>query len=57
MNEPEGKLCLQVVAINANTNPSGDIFGGLLLSQIDTEGGVFTFEKVDKEGKPMETSN
>ena len=57
MNEPKGKLCLQVVAIPTNTNPLGDIFGGLLLSQIDTEGGVFTFEKVDKDGKPMKTSS
>jgi len=28
MNEPKGKLCLQMVAIPANTNPSGGIFGG-----------------------------
>ena len=56
MNEPKGKLCLQMVAIPANTNPSGGIFGGWLLSQIDIEGGIFIFVKVDKEGKPMETS-
>ena len=56
MNEPKGKLCLQVVAMPMDTNPSGGIFGGWLLSQIDIEGGIFTFVKVDKEGKPMETS-
>ena len=29
MNEPKGKLCLQMVAIPAkDTNPSGGIFGG-----------------------------
>ena len=57
MNEPKGKLCLQVVAMPADTIPSGGIFGGLLLSQIDMEGGIFIFVKVDKEGKPIEISN
>ncbi len=57
MNEPKGKLCLQVVAMPVNTNPSGDIFGGWLLSQIDIEEGIFIFVKVDKEGKLIETSN
>ena len=57
MNDPKGKLCLQVVDMRLNTNPSGDIFGGLLLSQIDIERGIFIFVKVDKEGKSIETSN
>ena len=47
MNEPKGKLCLQVVAMPVDTNPSGDIFGGWLLSQIDMEGGILIFVKVD----------
>ena len=38
---PKGKLCLQVVAMPADTNPSGDIFGGWLLSQMDLAGGIF----------------
>ncbi|MBF92320.1 MAG: acyl-CoA thioesterase [Euryarchaeota archaeon] len=38
---PKGKLCLQVVAMPSDTNPSGDIFGGWLLSQMDIAGGVF----------------
>ena len=57
MNEPKGKLCLQVVAMPVDTNPSGGIFGGWLLSQIDIEKRIFIFVKVDKEGKPIETSN
>ena len=57
MEEPKGKLCLQMVAIPANTNPSGGTFGGWLLSQMDIEWGIFIFVKVDKEGKPIETSN
>ena len=38
---PKGKLCLQVVAMPADTNPSGDIFGGWLLSQMDLAGSIF----------------
>ena len=30
MNEPKGKLGLQVLAMAKDTNLSGDIFGGLL---------------------------
>ena len=56
MNDPKGKLFLLVVDMLLNTNPSGAIFGGWLLSQIDIERGIFIFVKVDKEGKPMETS-
>ena len=41
MSEPKGKLCLQVVAMPADTNPSGYIFGGWLLSQMDIAGGIF----------------
>ena len=41
MNEPKGKLCLQVVAMPADTNHSGDIFGGWLLFQMDITGRIF----------------
>ena len=57
MNEPKGKLCLQEVAMPVDTNPSGGIFGGWLLSQIDIKEGIFIFVKVDKEGKLIEKSN
>ncbi len=39
-NEPTGKLTIRVVAMPADTNPSGDIFGGWVLSQMDIAGGV-----------------
>lgn len=39
-SEPIGELCIQTVAMPADTNPSGDIFGGWLLSQMDIAGGV-----------------
>ena len=39
---PQGELALQTVAMPADTNASGDIFGGWLLSQMDIAGGVAT---------------
>jgi len=33
--EPEGELALRTVAMPADTNPNGDIFGGWLVSQMD----------------------
>ena len=39
--EPCGDLCTRTVAMPANTNQNGDIFGGWLLSQMDIGGGVF----------------
>ena len=37
---PEGDRAIAVVAMPADTNPSGDIFGGWILSQMDIAGGV-----------------
>ena len=39
--EPRGDLCTRTVAMPADTNANGDIFGGWLLSQMDIGGGVF----------------
>ena len=38
--QPEGDQAIAVVAMPADTNPSGDIFGGWILSQMDIAGGV-----------------
>ncbi len=38
--EPVGELALRTVAMPADTNPAGDIFGGWVLSQMDLAGGV-----------------
>jgi acyl-CoA thioesterase YciA len=38
-NEPRGDLTIRTLAMPADTNPSGDIFGGWLLSQMDIAGG------------------
>jgi acyl-CoA thioesterase YciA len=40
-NEPQGDLCIRTLAMPADTNANGDIFGGWLLSQMDLGGGVF----------------
>ena len=39
--EPNGDLCIRTLAMPADTNQNGDIFGGWLLSQMDIGGGVF----------------
>jgi len=41
---PQGELSLQQVAMPADTNPHGDIFGGWLLSQMDLAGYVTACE-------------
>lgn len=39
---PEGELLLRTLAMPADTNANGDIFGGWLLSQMDIAGGILT---------------
>lgn len=41
---PSGELALQTVAMPRDTNASGDIYGGWLLSQMDLAGGVYAAE-------------
>ena len=41
---PQGELSLQAVAMPADTNPHGDIFGGWLMSQMDLAGYVTACE-------------
>lgn len=38
--QPKGSLLLRTVAMPADTNPNGDIFGGWILSQMDIAGGI-----------------
>jgi acyl-CoA thioesterase YciA len=38
---PVGEVCIRTLAMPADTNQNGDIFGGWLLSQMDLAGGVF----------------
>lgn len=37
---PRGEMQLRTIAMPADTNPAGDIFGGWLLSQMDIAGGL-----------------
>jgi acyl-CoA thioesterase YciA len=37
---PQGELSIRTVAMPADANPAGDIFGGWLLSQMDVAGGI-----------------
>lgn len=40
MTKPRGIITIQTLALPADTNPNGDIFGGWLVSQMDLAAGV-----------------
>jgi len=40
LDEPQGKLTTRTIAMPKDTNPSGDIFGGWVLSQMDIAGAI-----------------
>lgn len=40
--ETKGELLIRTLAMPADTNPSGDIFGGWLMSQMDIAGGIMS---------------
>ncbi|MBT2131337.1 acyl-CoA thioesterase [Aliiroseovarius lamellibrachiae] len=42
---PEGNIILRTLAMPADTNVAGDIFGGWVLSQMDIAGGVLAAER------------
>ncbi|GAA0579418.1 acyl-CoA thioesterase [Caenispirillum bisanense] len=37
---PQGEIMIRTLAMPADTNPAGDIFGGWLMSQMDLAGGM-----------------
>ncbi|MCC7272085.1 MAG: acyl-CoA thioesterase [Alphaproteobacteria bacterium] len=39
--QPRGELQIRTLAMPADTNPNGDIFGGWLLAQMDVAGGIY----------------
>jgi acyl-CoA thioesterase YciA len=43
---PRGELSLRTLAMPADTNANGDIFGGWLLSQMDIAGGIYVTKTV-----------
>ncbi len=42
--QPRGLLALRALAMPKDTNPSGDIFGGWILAQMDIAGGMLAKE-------------
>ena len=42
--QPRGNMLLQTLAMPADTNPDGDIFGGWIMSQMDIAGGILARE-------------
>ena len=38
LDQPKGELAIRTLAMPANTNPNGDIFGGWIVSQMDLAG-------------------
>src|SRR3954464_5830394 len=43
-DEPRGELVIQTIAMPADTNPNGDIFGGWIMSQMDLGSGILDSE-------------
>ena len=44
IEETRGRLTTRTIAMPADTNPSGDIFGGWIMSQLDLAGGILAKE-------------
>ena len=43
--KPHGALTVRVIAMPADTNANGDIFGGWVLSRMDQAGGIAAVER------------
>ena len=43
--QPRGELTVRTIAMPADTNANGDIFGGWVLSQMDQAGGIAAVER------------
>lgn len=46
MGEPQGQLTIRTLAMPADTNAAGDIFGGWVMSQMDIAGAIAAVERV-----------
>ena len=44
-DNPQGDLTVRLIAMPADTNANGDIFGGWVLSQMDQAGGIAAVER------------
>ncbi|KFC66955.1 Acyl-CoA hydrolase [Devosia sp. LC5] len=43
--DPKGALTIRTLAMPADTNPAGDIFGGWVMSQMDIAGAIAAVER------------
>ena len=48
--EPHGELTIKIIAMPADTNANGDIFGGWVLSQMDAAGGIAGVDRARRTG-------
>ena len=46
MSEPQGQLSIRTLAMPADTNAAGDVFGGWVMSQMDIAGAIAAVERV-----------
>jgi acyl-CoA thioesterase YciA len=44
MENPKGELVIRTIAMPRDTNPSGDIFGGWIMSQMDLGSGILALK-------------
>ncbi len=44
-DQPDGALTIRTLAMPADANPAGDIFGGWVLAQMDIAGGICASER------------
>lgn len=44
-DEPHGELTIRTIAMPADTNANGDIFGGWIMSQMDSAGGMAAVQR------------
>lgn len=44
-DQPHGELTVRLIAMPADTNANGDIFGGWVMSQMDQAGGIAAVER------------
>ena len=44
-DDPQGDLTVRTIAMPADTNANGDIFGGWVMSQMDQAGGIARVER------------
>ncbi|MDQ6859533.1 MAG: acyl-CoA thioesterase [Verrucomicrobiota bacterium] len=43
-DQPRGELVIRTIAMPRDTNPSGDIFGGWIMSQMDLGSGILALQ-------------